>query len=75
MSFNVSQHVLLMQENVCNFTLLSFLKICHRFAPTSENVLKTCIAFEEESRWGCFYKIEFDCINVLVFVIMIINIQ
>ena len=75
MSFNVSQHMLLMQGNVCNFTLLSFLKICQRFATTSENFLKTCIAFEGESRWGCFYKIEFDCINVLVFVIMIINIR
>ena len=52
------------------FAVLPFLNICQRFATTSENVLKTCIAFEQVSRWWCLYKIEFDFMNLGGFVIV-----
>ena len=51
-SLNVSRHVSLMVGNVCSLALLSFFKFCQKFAVTSENVLKTCIALEQVSCGG-----------------------
>ena len=56
----------LIEENVCSFSLLSFLKLCQRFATASENFLRTCIAFEQVSRWATSTRLlvfhEFACI-------------
>ena len=51
-SLNVSRHVSLMVGNVCSLALLSFCKLCQKFAVTSENFLKTCIALEQVSCGG-----------------------
>ena len=66
MSLNVSHHVSLIEENVCGFALLSFLKLCQRFATTSEDFLRNCISFEQVSRWGASTRLsvlhKFACI-------------
>ena len=65
-SLNVSRHVSLMVGNVCSLALLSFCKLCEKFAVTSENFLKTCIALEQVSYGGTSTRLlvlhEFACI-------------
>ena len=51
-SLNVSRHVSLIVGNVYSLALLSFCKLCQKFAVTSENFLKTCIALEQVSCGG-----------------------
>ena len=65
-NLNVSRHVSLMVGNVCSLALLSFCKLCQKFAVTSENFLKTCIALEQVSCGGTSTRLlvlhEFACI-------------
>ena len=55
-----------MVGNVFSFALLSFFKLCQKFAVTSEKCLKTYIAFEHASCWGTSTRLlvlhEFSCI-------------
>ena len=59
-------NVLLMVGNVCSLALLSFCKLCQKFAVTCENFLKTCIALEQVSCEGISTRLlvlhEFACI-------------
>ena len=65
-SLNVSRYVSLIVGNVCSLALLSFCKLCQKFAVTSENFLKTCIALEQVSCGGTSTRLlvlhEFACI-------------
>ena len=65
-SLNVSGHVSLIVGNVFSLALLSFCKLCQKFAVISESFLKTCIALEQVSCGGTSTRLlvlhEFACI-------------